>query len=78
MDEWDPFILLAAEKQEENKLGAGSWSAGNVGPVADGRVGPGEGGENGRVADRKQEGLTREDPPRRRGFRAAHLRTSAV
>jgi len=40
MDEWDPFILLVAEKQEENKVGAGSWSAGNVGPLADGRVGP--------------------------------------
>lgn len=47
MDEWDPFILLAAEKQEENKLGAGSWSAGNVGPVADGRVGLEKGEEMG-------------------------------
>ncbi len=42
MDEWDPFILLAPEKQEENKLRAGSWSAGNVGLVADGRVEKGE------------------------------------
>ncbi|KAL1266734.1 hypothetical protein QQF64_002409 [Cirrhinus molitorella] len=78
MDEWDPFILLAPEKQEENKLRAGSWSAGNVGLVADGRVGPGEGGENGRISERMREGLTTEDPPRRRGFRAAHLRTSGV
>lgn len=51
-DEWDPFILLGAEKQEENKVRAGRWSAGNVGIVADGRAGPQEG--------EKQAGLRQE------------------
>ncbi|XP_051540908.1 uncharacterized protein LOC127433229 [Myxocyprinus asiaticus] len=57
------FIVLAAEKQEENKLAAGSLRAGNVGALADGRVGPGKGGEHRRIFSRKWEVQTSEDRP---------------